>query len=130
MRDRPSISEVLLLARRILRERLLEHIPPEEKYETLMIANAMAIAARQLSFGEEPEREELKRIQEILGDEKPSETGVHTATELLSCYERLCKGIRSGEHAPSSKQYKNIYRLLRDQARQKVLESNPGYLVD
>ncbi len=128
MRDRPSGAELLELARRILRQQLLEHIPPEDKYSALMVANTMAIAARQMAFGDSLEREELSRVAEIFGEVPHADNTADVQSALEECYLRLSRDIREGKVAPGSPNYDLVYGLLHDQARQKVLESNPGYL--
>jgi len=102
MKDKSSGAELLELARRTLRGQLLQHIPPQEKYMGLMVANAMAIVARQIE----------------LGQPKEDEAEAH----------RLCQDIRAGKVAPGSADYDTLYRSLREQARKNVLISNPGYL--
>ncbi|MBC8269783.1 MAG: hypothetical protein H8E36_13625 [Rhodospirillaceae bacterium] len=74
---------------------------PHDKYTTLMIANAMAIVARHIELDENDDAEASNR---------------------------LCQEIRAGEVIPGSTRYDEVYELLTDQARQKVLISNPGYL--
>ena len=102
MTDSSQASEMLKLARRILREDLLKQISPEDKYQALMVANAMAIAARQLQCH----------------DPVPSDEDMR----------RLCLDIRAGEVNPGSPRFKETYELLLQQARQKVLISNPEHL--
>ena len=72
-----------------------------DKYTTLMIANALAIVARQ------NERTEDEDIEEPRG---------------------LARDIRAGNVGLNSTRYDSVYQLLCDQARQNVLISNPGYL--
>jgi hypothetical protein len=102
MTDSSHAAEMLKLARRVLRDDFLKQISPEDKYQALMVANAMAIAARQL------ECDEL-----VPSDEDMS---------------RLCLDIRAGDVSPGSLRYEETYEVLLLQARQKVLISNPGYL--
>jgi hypothetical protein len=127
MRDKPGGAELLKLARRILRQQLLQHIPPEDKYSALMVANAMVIAARQMEFGDAIERQELDRVAQITGEETQ---GDDVQSSLQDCYRRLSRDIRAGDVVPATAHYDAIYELLYDQAKQKVLESNPGYLKE
>lgn len=119
MRDKPAGSELLKLARNILRGSLLKHIPEADKYTALMVANAMAIAARQMENGEAFEHEELVRLRELLADD---------AVSLEEGYRTLSNEIRSGAIEPGTTRSLAVSQLLRDQAVQKVRESNPGYL--
>ena len=52
MPDRPYGPALLDEARRTLLETLLPLLPPERRYDGLMIANAMAIAAREAGQGQ------------------------------------------------------------------------------
>ena len=128
MRDKPTGAELLKLARRIMREQLLEHIPPEKKYQALMIANTMAIAARQIEYGDEKEREDLARVTSILGEKSDPDNSAEVQAALEECYRALSKDIREGRIVPGASRHDEVYELLYGQARQKVLESNPGYL--
>jgi hypothetical protein len=57
MPDRPDGPALLEEARRTLLETLLPLLPPERRYDGLMVANAMAIAAREGGQGEAVLRE-------------------------------------------------------------------------
>lgn len=121
MRDKPDGPDLLKLARRILRNQLLKHIPAEDKYSALMVANVMAIAARQMENGDAFEREELTRLNDLLSNDVAS---------LDEGYRVLSAEIRAGEIEPGTERHKSVYQLLLDQAREKVRESNPGYLEE
>lgn len=49
MNNRPYGNELLAVARRVLLDELLPLLPAERVYDALMVANAMAIAARELA---------------------------------------------------------------------------------
>lgn len=102
MRDKPTGVDLLELGRDILRQQLLKDISAENKYLALMVANAMAIAARQL-------------------DATP-------APENLPDFQQLSQDIRQGKVSPDSARYGEVYELLLEHTHRKVLESNPGYL--
>lgn len=48
MEEKPTAVDLLQLARSIMRTELVHLVPKENRYEALMVANAMAIAARAL----------------------------------------------------------------------------------
>ena len=121
MRDEPSASALLTLAREVLREKLLVHIPPEDRYSALMVANVMAIAARRIDNGDEPERRELERLKRIIDLD---DRGLSPREALERGYRRLGSEIRKGDLSRS----RAVYDLLMEQAVEKVRESNPGYL--
>lgn len=94
MRERPLGSELLEIARSVLREKLLKNLPTELHYDALMIANAMAIAARQLEFGEKPEQEEMASLLALLNETKQAD---NLRAELLRLNRLLVNKVRSGE---------------------------------
>ncbi len=51
MNDRPSGGELLAVARRALLDDLLPLLPADKAYDALMVAKAMAIAAREFDQG-------------------------------------------------------------------------------
>jgi hypothetical protein len=57
MRDKPDAAALLEEARRTLLEILLPLLPPERRYDGLMVANAMAIATREAGQGDAALRE-------------------------------------------------------------------------
>ena len=57
MSDRPDGPALLEEARRTLLETLLPLLPPERRYDGLMVANAMSIAAREAGQGDAVLRE-------------------------------------------------------------------------
>ncbi|NQU58873.1 MAG: hypothetical protein HQ513_16715 [Rhodospirillales bacterium] len=48
MNNKSNGADLLELARQTLRQQLLEHIPADKKYLSLMVAYAMGIVARQI----------------------------------------------------------------------------------
>ncbi len=55
MSNRPLGQELLDVARRTLLDDILPATPADKAYDVLMIANAMAIAARELAAGPRPD---------------------------------------------------------------------------
>ena len=130
MRDHPNGSELLATARKILRESLLPALPPERKHEALMIANAMAIAARQLERGDEPERRELAALSTLLGDGYAAlaDEGLGLRAALIAANRELSRRLREGGGDPGQARRAALFAHLRSVARQRVAESNPKYL--
>ena len=54
MNDTADARDLLDIARSTLLNQVLPHVPGELRYEALMIANAMAIAAREHAAGDRP----------------------------------------------------------------------------
>src|SRR3546814_7571690 len=91
MPDRPNGAELLEIARQVLRQELLPLIPEEHKLDALMVANTMAIAARELESGEAQRRETLTDLAVLYGEApRPGEEAVMLA--------ELTKRLRSAEH--------------------------------
>ena len=128
MRERPTGGELLAIARKVLREELMPLLPEERRYDALMVANAMAIAARQITFGDAPERRERQILAGLL-DETVEGDGATAVNEALGdLYRRLNAGIRSGAFDPGTPRYDAAHMFLRDVAVQKLRESAPKYL--
>ena len=66
MRGQPTGEQLLETARGLLRDELLPALPADKRHAALMIANAMAIAGRQLKNGEAHDREELAALAALL----------------------------------------------------------------
>ncbi|MCP5368616.1 MAG: hypothetical protein H6907_07665 [Hyphomicrobiales bacterium] len=125
MRDRPTGDELLDLARDILRGDLLAHVPADKKYQALMVANAMAIAARQMRAGDGPARDQLADLAALYGEAVPDGD---PAAACRALYARLSADIRAGRFDPGRPGHDAARALVRAQAAQKVRESNPKYL--
>jgi len=130
MRDHPTGDELLATARKLLRETLLPALPPERRHDALMIANAMAIAARQLERGDDPERRELAALATLLGDgyAASADEGLGLRAALVAANRELARRLREGAGDPGQAQRLALFAHLRSVARQRVAESNPKYL--
>ena len=130
MREQPTGEHLLETARNLLRDELLPALPEQRRHAALMIANAMAIAMRQLKNGEAPEREEAARLERILsalrGNDSESDHAV-PRDGLLDLNRQLCLAIREGR-ADSGALRNSVREHLLRVARLGVMESNPKYL--
>lgn len=131
MREQPSGEHLLETARSLLREELLPALPEQRRHAALMIANAMAIAMRQLKNGEAAEHEEAAALERILSI-KPKHDAeaehVVARDRLLDLNRRLCQAIREGRADAGPLRALVSVHLLRV-ARLRVTESNPKYLA-
>ena len=129
MRDQPDGAELLKTARTLLRDQLIPALPADQKYPALMIANAMAIAARQLDAGDEPLRQQWLTLRLLL--DKPDRTvPVERETieaELTAMNRTVAEQIRNGAADTDHDRRAAIYDYLRQMTRQRVTESNPGF---
>ena len=127
MRDHPDGAELLATAQKVLRDKLLLNLPANLKHEALMVANAMAIAARQLAAGEKHYKQELDGRLALLPN-SALETSRDGAHQMRQLNRELGAEIRSGAADLGQADHDETYRHLRRVALQRVLESNPKYV--
>lgn len=125
MRDRPDGAGLLWQARAVLLRELLAELPESKRYDGLMVAAAMAIAARELEAGEAPLRRHHAALAAFLGEDVTppiDETELRRGLDRLLA--RLAKEIRAGERDDDPR----VFRLLRDLSIDQLRESNPKVL--
>lgn len=128
MRDRPTGGELLSIARQVLREELMPLLPEERRYDALMVANAMAIAARQIAFGDAPERREGQNLAALLGETVDGDDAAAASEAVGELTRRLGAKIRRGEFDPGTPQHHAVRSFLLDVTIQKLRESAPKTL--
>jgi hypothetical protein len=119
MRDQPSGANLLRQARTVLVEDLLGALPEGKRYEALMVANAMAIVARELAAGEGL-AEERAALEELLGSVDEDDD----AAALEALVARLAREIRAGRHDGATE----LHTLLSRDAAARLAISNPKLL--
>ncbi len=124
MQDRPTAAELLRIARETLADELLPALPEERKLDALIIANVIAIAAREAAFGDAPLRAELARLAALYGDKPPPDEPLAAAVERLS--RRLAADIREGTFEAAK--LAEVKAHLLETTLQKLRENNPRYL--
>lgn len=137
MRESPQGQNLLAIARSTLLDKVVPLLPQDQRYNALMVANAIAIAMRQWEAGDAWQQEELARLQALLGDsiecvkipaDAPGQTERDTVlpATLRAANHALAQRIRSGEFdAPSQP----AAELLEWMATQRVRESAPKVLL-
>ncbi|MFO1059335.1 MAG: DUF6285 domain-containing protein [Dongiaceae bacterium] len=116
--DQPDGGMLLAAARRLLLEELLPLLPPERRYEGLMIGNAMAIAGRELADGGAAGRAAASRLAAFCGD---------TAAPAEALERRLAAGIRAGRYDRGAARGA-LLALLREDLRDRLRLANPKAL--
>jgi hypothetical protein len=119
MKNRPYGNELLEVARRTLLDELLPLLPAEKTYEALMVANAMAIAARELAphaTEDEAARQAIRRFHTETGRDEPTEATEHELAALIRD-----RAIREPDHLC-------LQQLLLALTRAKLSVCNPKYL--
>ena len=129
MRDRPDGRELLEAARETLLEDLLKTVPAAHRYTALMIANAMAIAAREQEFGRKPLERELARLCRLFNESAPQHGGREALQrDLEERNRRLAHTIRGGRYDRLDESHQAVWDHLLETTREKLRESNPKYL--
>lgn len=116
MNQRPDAAELLQVARQQLLDDLLPALPPHLRYQTLMIANAMAISAREYRTGATAGFEELRRLNEQSGQHSP------TLAEARKC---LASAIRAGQYDVDDAKRQSLADALRQITLAQLSISNP-----
>jgi len=128
MNDRPDAAELLEIARKTLVDDVLPRLPQELRYTGLMIANAMAIAARERSAGEADAQAELARIGTLLDERPGTQAGEALHAALMDYNRRLAEAIRAGRF--DGPQRAALHDHLRKTATDKLAVANPKALKD
>lgn len=120
MSDRPTGQDLLLTAREELMKRLLPALPADLRYQALMVANAMAIAARELEAGHAGDAREMTGLQKILEGEE---------LDMEGSRKKLCAQIRAGRFDAGKPGHKMLLQHLVETTRDKLVISNPKMLA-
>ena len=126
MKDIPDATELLAIARATLLDKLLPRLPEELRYDALMIANAMIIAAREHAGGETTAQAELARLHDLLAERGESAAGTALAEDLAQCNRRLAAAIRTGRF--DGKERQSLLAHLEQTAADELAISNPRAL--
>jgi hypothetical protein len=128
MLDRPTGADLLAEARRTLLEALLPLLPSDRRYEALMVANAMAIAARELTSGAEV----LQTAVEALASLGIQADGADPALaeQLQRLERRLAGDIRAGAYDAPGSRRDSVRQYLREVTTARLRLSNPKALGD
>lgn len=128
MNSRPNATELLAIVRETFTAEVLPVLPERLRYTGLMIANALAIARREVETGEGPLRAEYERLCTLLS-EPPRELGSGMLAAAVADYNRrLARDIRSGRLEEGGS--KVLLKHLRRTTEAKLAVSNPKALKD
>lgn len=122
MNDHPQGDELLGTARRVLLDQLLPLLPPDKVYDTLMVANAMAIAARELAATPRnliPTNDKIAQFYKNAGLDTPN-NGADLTRDLA---------VRIRTEQIPVQAVPALHTLLSDLTRQRLTISNPKYLT-
>ncbi len=124
MRDRPSGAELLQIARETLLRELLPQLPEARRYTALMVANAIAIAAREAETRDADLQRALIQLAALYGEPIPAHAGEAAEAQLARLNARLAGDIRTGAFDDNPR----IPALLLDEVCARLRVSNPKYL--
>ncbi len=127
--DRPTGAELLAEARRTLLEELIGLLPAERRYDGLMVANAMAIAARELTAGDAPARAALAGVAALYGETAEAGPDAAEVERALTRFNRrLAADIRAGAFDAAGARRDAIVAHLRAVTLARLRLSNPKAL--
>lgn len=119
MRREPTAANLLETARAVLRDAILPRLPSDGRYDALMVANAMAIVARQIAAGDRPLNEARARLAALYGS--PDGT-------LADMERRLARDVRVGVFDAATERRAAVFAHLWATACAAAAESNPRAL--
>ena len=128
MMNRPRAADLLKTAR----EKLLEDVRPvlgdSARYTLAMVANAMAIAAREIEAGEAPALAALSRLEQLYGEPPRNLTGLPLSDALSQQERRLARDLRSGHFDRDDDRQRALLEHLRESVIARLRISNPKAL--
>src|SRR5712692_5824845 len=130
MSEHPDARDLLVTARETLLQKLLPSLPQELRYEALMVANSMAVAAREAELEEDTVRAELTGLAQLLPlVSVPDPTDFDAvATTVAEANRRLSQNIRAGAYDRDTAKIAALLGHLREITRRKLAISNPKAL--
>ena len=111
-----ATRDLLAAARAGLRGRVMQRLDGEGRYEAALVANAIAIAIRELELGAATRTRERQLLAGFYGAPEGS---------LDELRRRLCRDLRSG--AIASGRAAELRALLERLVHARLAISNPGY---
>jgi Domain of unknown function (DUF6285) len=115
MQDRPTAPELLESVAEYLFGELRSEVPREQRFKVLVAANVCAVVAREIRAGDEPDAEDMKLFNDLLGEEAGD---VHAAAAELS------RRLRAGE---LDDRIEELVPRLEEHVRRKLEIARPGY---
>ena len=126
MHDRPHAAELLKAAHAAITDDILPALQEPLRYTGLMIANALAIAGREIAAGDAPARAEYLRLCALLSEEPRPLTGDALREAVGELNRRLGCNIRAGLLDGEARA--RLLDHLRQTTFEKLAVSNPKAL--
>ena len=126
MNNHPNAQELLAIARDTFTVEILPALPEKLRYTGLMIANAMAIAQREIEAGEAPARAEFERLRKLLPERSKPLAGDALHSALAGYNHSFASEIRAGRF--DDQERAALLDHLRQTTAEKLAVSNPRAL--
>lgn len=126
MNDRPNARELLVISHATFTAEILPALPEKLRYTGLMIANALAIARREIEAGDAPARAEFERLCVLFSDGPRELAGDALAVAVADYNHRLANEIRAGRFDQEERAV--LLEHLRRTTGAKLAISNPKAL--
>jgi hypothetical protein len=130
MQDRPTVQELLEAAREAIEREIIPALADARpRYHALIVANVLRIVEREVAGGEEPLRQELTALRELLArpPETPPADPARLREDLLEANRELCARIRSGA-ADAGPWRERVVARVRLSVEEKLRANNPAQL--
>ncbi len=124
--EQPDALELLAIARETLLDAVLPELSGAARYQALMVANALAIARRELCGGGDAGAGELEMLDTLYGDAEPRAGNEDDAARLARLTRRLARDLRNGELDGGPQL--GVRRMLRERLEARLAVSNPKRL--
>jgi uncharacterized protein DUF6285 len=125
MNNKPGAAELLAIARQAFAEEISPSLPEGQRYTALMIANAMAIARREIEAGDAVAKRELESLCTLLGATGPEPHARELDAAVAALNRKLIHNIRSGHY---DNNHVALLAHLRKVTEAKLAISNPKLL--
>ena len=130
MHDRPTAGELLAAVRQFLEAELLPALSDARlRFQTLVAANVLAVAEREVAVEDQHLREEWEWLSGLLLLTQPGpDSTAELRTGLRGANQQLCLEIRKG-YFDEAGAFLSLLRELRKRVVRKLEVANPRYLA-
>ena len=128
MKNLPGGSDLLSIARDTLMNELLPLVADDAKYTLLMVANAMAIAGRELAAGEAPAVDALARLDKLYSTPQRELHGAALLDAIAQQERRLAQDIREGHFDADDAKRRALLEHFQKDVAVRLRISNPKSL--
>ena len=128
MQDGPTSKDLLETAHAVLRNDILPDVSSGNKHNVLMIANAMAIATRQIELRCDADKSELHSLQQLFSEDLGDGQTPSPNRDIAGLNKLLIAEIMSLSFGQPSERRDDIFTHLVENISRELEISNPKYL--